>query len=147
MVEVDLGGGLVSSAVSEPMLRARASGLSDCVLVVDDESIISSLWCAIVEGMGLEVCGTAATAWQAVALAQAYRPAVVLMDVRLRGERDGVDAALDIYDTVGSKVIFITGSGEPSTQARINTDHPAAILFKPITDRQLQNAINDAMQH
>src|SRR5437016_3466545 len=111
MTEVDPGQGLVSNVVSNKIVGARIGDLSDCVLVVDDESIISSLWCAIVEGMGLEVCGTATTAWQAVALAQAYRPSVVLMDVRLRGERDGVDAALEIYDTVGSKVIFITGSG------------------------------------
>jgi CheY-like chemotaxis protein len=147
MTEVDPGQGWVPNAVSEQIVGARVSDLSDCVLVVDDESIISSLWCAIVEGMGLEVCGTATTAWQAVALAQTYRPSVILMDVRLRGERDGVDAALEIHDTVGSKVIFITGSGEPSMQARINMDHPAAILFKPITDSQLQDAINDAMRH
>ena len=147
MIEVDASQGFVAGAASEHMLRARGSDLSDCVLVVDDESIITSLWCAIVEGMGLEVCGTATTAWQAVALAQAHRPAVVLMDVRLRGERDGVDAALDIYDSVGSKVIFITGSGEPATQARINMDHPAAVLFKPITESQLQNAINEALRH
>jgi CheY-like chemotaxis protein len=147
MTEVDLGQDLASNIASEQRVGAHIKDLSDCVLVVDDESIISSLWCAIVEGMGLQVCGTATTAWQAVALAQAYRPSVILMDVRLRGERDGVDAALEIYDTVGSKVIFITGSGEPSMQARINMDHPAATLFKPITDSQLQNAINDAMRH
>jgi CheY-like chemotaxis protein len=147
MTEVDSDRGLVSNAASEHVAGARANDLSDCVLVVDDESIIASLWCAIVEGMGLQVCGTATTAWQAVALAQSYRPSVILMDVRLRGERDGVDAALEIYDTVGSKVIFITGSGEPSMQARINMDHPAATLFKPITDSQLQNAINDARRH
>jgi CheY-like chemotaxis protein len=147
MIEVDAGQDFAANAVSEHMLRARASDLSDCVLVVDDESIITSLWCAIVAGLGLEVCGPATTAWQAVVWGQAHRPAVILMDVRLRGERDGVDAALEIYDTVGSKVIFITGSGEPATHARINMDHPAAVLFKPITDSQLQNAINEAMRH
>jgi hypothetical protein len=52
MTEVDPGEGLVSTAVSEQIAGARISDLNDCVLVVDDESVISSLWCAIVEGMG-----------------------------------------------------------------------------------------------
>ncbi len=45
-------------------------------------------------------------------MAQKHRPRVVLMDVRLRGESDGVSAALAIHEHVGSKVIFITGSKE-----------------------------------
>jgi CheY-like chemotaxis protein len=46
---------------------------------------------------------------------------------------------------VGSKVIFVTGSREPSTMARIEQDHPAGVLFKPIYGRQLQNAVNKAL--
>ena len=65
--------------------------------------------------------------------------------MRLRGEKDGVDAALAIYGTVGSKVIFITGSREPATMARIHSDHPAAVLFKPLSDRQLRNTIEDVL--
>ena len=67
------------------------------------------------------------------------------MDMRLRGKKDGVDAALAIHDLVGSKVIFITGSREPATMARIQLDHPSAVLFKPISDRQLRGAIAAAM--
>jgi len=63
------------------------------------------------------------------------------MDMRLRGERDGVDAALAIHERVGSKLIFVTGSREPATLDRIGLDHPAAVLFKPVSDRQLRTAI------
>jgi CheY-like chemotaxis protein len=122
------------------------NGLRKCVLVVDDEFIIAELWSIHVEDMGLEVCGIAATAAAAVALAQQHRPAIVLMDLRLRGEKDGVDAALEIHELVGSKIIFITGSSEPSTRARIQMDHPFAVLFKPVSDRQLQTAIEDALR-
>ena len=122
------------------------SGLRDCVLVVDDEAIIAELWCIHMDCMGLEVCATAATAEEAVTLAQEYRPALVLMDVRLQGRKDGVDAALSIHDTVGSKVIFITGSNEPETMARIRMDHPADILFKPISQKQLQTAVRKVIQ-
>lgn len=120
--------------------------LQRSVLIVDDEFMIATLWSIHVKGMGLDVCGTAATAAEAIALAEEYRPAVILMDVRLRGEKDGVDAALAIHDSVGSKIIFITGSSEPSTQARIQLDHPTATLFKPVSDRQLRTAIDEALR-
>lgn len=119
--------------------------LRDCVAVVDDEYLIAAGLSMQLEELGMKVCGTAATADEAVALAQAKRPAVVLMDVRLAGEKDGVDAALAIHDTVGSKVIFVTGSREPATLDRIQADHPAGVLFKPVTDRQLRQAIDRAL--
>ena len=122
------------------------SDLRDCVLVVDDEALIADLWATMLEDMGLEVCGTAATAEEAVQLAQTQRPKVVLMDVRLRGAMDGVDAAIAIHQSVGSKVIFITASKEPSTAARIDLDHPWGVLFKPVTERNFQATVSAAMQ-
>lgn len=111
------------------------------VLIVDDEFIITELLRIHVEDLGLDVCGVAATADDAIALAVEHRPYLVLMDMRLLGERDGVDASTAIHAQVGSRVIFITGSREPSTMERIQTDHPAAILFKPIAEGQLATVI------
>ena len=122
-----------------------SGALHDCVAVVDDEFLIAAGLTLQLEELGMRVCGTAATADEAVALAQANRPAVVLMDVRLAGEKDGVDAALAIHDTVGSTVIFVPGSREPATLDRIRLDHPAGVLFKPVTDRQLRQAIDEAL--
>ena len=122
------------------------SDLQDCVLVVEDEFLIAMGFRMQVEDMGLAVCGTAATAEDAIGQAQTHRPALVLMDMRLRGKRDGVDAAIAIHNTVGSKVIFITGSREPATIERIKGDHPFALLFKPVSNRQLRSAITDAMR-
>lgn len=116
------------------------------VLVVDDEFLVAEGLCMQVEDMNLQVCGTATNADEALALAMMFRPEVVLMDMRLRGEQDGVDAALAIHAEVGSKVIFITGSREQSTIDRILQDHPAGVLFKPVSDRQLRNAIATALE-
>ena len=121
------------------------AGFADCVAVVDDEFLIAAGLSMQVEGLGMTVCGTAATADEAVALVTLHRPAVVLMDVRLGGEKDGVDAALAIHDAVGSKVIFVTGSREPATMERIQQDHPAGVLFKPVSDWQLRQAIDAAL--
>ncbi len=119
--------------------------LSLCVLVVEDEFFIAEMFSFQIEDMGLKVCGVAATADHAIALAQQHRPAVVLMDMRLRGERDGVDAALAIHETIGSKVIFITGSREPETITRIHLDHPFALLFKPLAEGQLRSTVTEAL--
>ena len=117
------------------------SDLQPCVLVVEDEFLIAQGLCLQVEDIGLSVCAIAATADEAVTAALVHRPMLVLMDVRLQGDGDGVDAALAIHDRVGSKVIFVTGSREPATLDRIGLDHPAAVLFKPVSDRQLQTTI------
>lgn len=120
--------------------------LRDCVLVVDDQSLIADLWCCLLEDMGVDVCGTAPTAAAAIALAERHRPRVIIMDVRLRGEMDGIDAAQAIHETLQSRVIFITGSREPETMARIERDHPTAVLFKPVSSRQFQSAVRDAFR-
>jgi two-component system, response regulator PdtaR len=120
------------------------SELRDHILIVEDEFFIAEMLTCYVEDMGRAVCGTAATAEAAVSLAQQFRPSIVLMDVRLKSSKDGVDAALAIHDTVGSTVIFITGSSEPDTVARIALDHPFAVLFKPVTERQVRDVIEKA---
>ena len=119
--------------------------LIEHVLIVDDEELIAMSLRYQIEDLGISVCSTATSAADAIEQAQIYRPKVVLMDVRLRGERDGVDASLVIHSVTGSRVIFITGSTESSTVSRINRDHPWTILFKPISHRQLQSAVTSAM--
>jgi DNA-binding NarL/FixJ family response regulator len=122
------------------------NALRDCVLVVDDEILISQLWCMILEDMNLDVCGTAKDAATAIALARKHRPKLVLMDVRLEGPSDGIDAALDIQQTVGSKIIFVTGSRDAPTLARIKAAHADSVLFKPLGEQQLQEAVTAVLQ-
>jgi DNA-binding NarL/FixJ family response regulator len=120
------------------------SDLNECALIVDDQALIAELWSILLEEMGVEVCGAAATATEAIAMARRHRPKVIIMDVRLRGELDGVDAAIAIHESLQSKVIFITGSREPATMARIQLDNPAAVLFKPVSNVQFQSAVREA---
>lgn len=122
------------------------NGKRPSALVVEDEYLIAEGLRLQLEDMDIAVCGIAATAGAAVALALAHEPDLVLMDVRLAGEEgDGVDAALAIHEKVGSKVIFVTGSREPSTMDRIQQDHPSSILFKPVFGRQLERAVEQAL--
>ncbi|HEY0330158.1 MAG TPA: response regulator [Rhodopseudomonas sp.] len=117
------------------------SHLSDCVLIVEDEFFIADYFAEEIRAMGHAVCGIAESADEALEMARAHRPSLILMDVRLKGERDGIDASIAIHAAVGSKVIFITGSREPANVARIAQDHPAAVLFKPLRGHQLRSTV------
>jgi len=125
--------------------KAGVSELINCALVVDDEFLIAEGLRVQLEDMGIAVCAVAATAQDAIALAIQYDPRLVLMDMRLKGDGDGVDAAIAIHRQVGSKIIFITGSREQETLDRINSDHPAATLFKPVSPFQLRRTIERVM--
>lgn len=111
------------------------------VLIVDDQFLASEFLKIWSEAYGFEVCGVATTADAAVTLAKQYRPTHVLMDVRLDGVRDGVDAAIEIHAAIDTRIIYCTGSSEPSTVKRIEQDHPFEILFKPIDPKLLGEAL------
>lgn len=115
-------------------------------LIVEDEFLIAEGLKTQLDAMDVNVCGVASTAEEALEMATLHSPDIVLMDVRLDSERDGVDAALDIHNAnVDTRVIFVTGSREQETMDRIAMDHPAATLFKPVTHVQLRRAIEAAV--
>ena len=111
------------------------------VLIVEDEMMIAEYFKLVIENLGYAVCGIARTADDAVRLAQREDPALVFMDVRLVGPRDGVDAAIEIYGRKPVTTVYITGSREQETIDRIHSNHPAAILIKPILEDQLKEAL------
>jgi len=112
------------------------------VLIVEDERMIAEYFKVIVESLGYDVCGIAPSAKDAIELAKTEDPDLVFMDVRLKGERDGVDAAIEINRRKAVPTVYITGSREQETMERIELDHPADVLIKPVLSGQLQDALN-----
>ncbi len=123
------------------MNRPRNGTKRGRVLVVEDEYLIALSLSLTLQNLGYEVCAVASSADEAVRCANHEKPDVILMDVRLGGRRDGVDAAIDVHDSRRTPVIFLTGSTEPETLARIHDDHPAGVLAKPVTAQELEHAI------
>jgi two-component system, response regulator PdtaR len=111
------------------------------VLIVEDQFLASEFLKIWVETFGFEVCGVAKSAHRAIELAVELQPTYVLMDVRLEGDKDGVDAALAIHEKISTRFIYCTGSSEPSMLKRIGEDHPFAILIKPIDPKELGAAL------
>lgn len=115
------------------------------ILIVEDEPIIAMTLEALVEDLGREPCGVAATGVEAVELAKSLRPDVMLMDVSLIGDMDGIEAARLAREATGVRVVFVTAYGSGEIMDRIRAIHPGApIVPKPVDPSSLRRAIEEA---
>jgi signal transduction histidine kinase/DNA-binding response OmpR family regulator len=107
------------------------------ILIVEDEAIIAADLAAKLEMLGYQVAGIADTGEAAVTMAGALLPAVVLMDIRLPGAIDGVEAARIIRDRHDLPVIFLTAHSDRATLERAKVTGPVAYILKPFEEREL----------
>lgn len=113
------------------------------IVIVEDDVLIAGFFKTACEAMGHVVAGMARDAENACRTIAAEQPDFVLMDLRLIGDRDGVDVAKDaVKTTPDAKIVYITGSSEPESIARIKTDTPYRILIKPVSPSQLAEALH-----
>lgn len=111
------------------------------VVIVEDMFLISEYLSVLCRRFGMEIVGKARDGESAMEIILDTKPDFVLMDVRLAGDMDGVDVALAVRPHLPeAKVIFITGSNEPPTLAKINTDHPYRVFIKPVDPDALREA-------
>jgi two-component system, response regulator PdtaR len=108
------------------------------VLIVEDEFYISLHTRGLLQALGHVVVAVAVTADQAVNIAERERPDVVLMDIRLTGSRDGIDAADEISDRFGIASIFVTANADRETRRRAEAVQPLGFLEKPLTEQRLR---------
>jgi DNA-binding NarL/FixJ family response regulator len=101
------------------------------VLVVEDDFLVAGELEHWLSHAGFEVVGPAATADEAINLAREAKPDVVVMDIRLAGSRDGVDAAIEIYRSLGIRSVFATAQSDARTMARGQEANPLAWIAKP----------------
>lgn len=111
--------------------------------IVEDEAIVAIGIEDMLIDMGVEVVGTALSAAQAVDLAEAARPDFMTMDVRLQGYRDGVSAALEIYERFGIRSIFMSAFIDSGTVARAARASPLAWLSKPLHRTRLEEILRE----
>ena len=113
------------------------------VLVVEDEGLIAHDIASRLESLGHTVVDTVSTAADAVAMAP--QADVILMDIRIDGPRDGVEAAREIRERFHLPVIFLTAHADRSTLDRAKLTGPFAYLVKPLSTNALQSAIEIAV--
>lgn len=131
---------------------AAQAGLDDTtapagpkVLVIEDDPIVSLGLEHVLAEAGYVVVATCARGEEAVAAAAAHAPDLVLADVKLRGEMDGIGAAAAIRQERDVRVVFVTAHTDTRTRERMLAVRPAGILAKPVGDDALLRAVAAAL--
>ncbi len=115
------------------------------ILVVEDEAIVAKDVQSRLEGLGYAVIGIAASGEQAVSKAMETQPDLVLMDIRLKGQMDGVEAAGQIRDRFNIPVVYVTAYADDDTLRRAKITQPFGYILKPFETRELHTTIEMAL--
>ena len=115
------------------------------VLVVEDESIVSKDIQHSLKKLGYNVVGAAATGEQAVKLAVETQPDIILMDIMLKGEMNGIEAATQIRTETNIPVIFLTAYADESTLNKAKVTQPYSYIIKPFKEIDIHTSIEMAL--
>jgi len=107
------------------------------LLIVEDESLVALDLAETVRTYGFEVVGICADGEEALRRAEALRPDIILMDIRIRGAYDGIETAGRIYDRYRPALIFLTAFSDTAHIERAAALHPLGYLIKPVNPREL----------
>ena len=117
------------------------------VLIAEDEAIVATHLAETVKKLGYKVAEVVSSGTAAVSKAAQLKPDVVLMDVRLEGEKDGVTAAQVIGARFGTPIIYVTANTDPQTVQRARATNPAGFVVKPFSEEKLRSALEKALEH
>jgi len=115
------------------------------ILVVEDERIVAKDLSESLERMGYQVIGSAATSQAALDLAAQHLPELVLMDIRISGDVDGIATADVLRNRFGIPVIYLTAYADDETLARAKVTAPLGYIVKPFKSAEIRGAIEVAM--
>lgn len=115
------------------------------ILVVEDEDIIAENIEDVLDHFGYSLCGRASSGEDAVAMAKQEQPDLILMDINLEGDLDGITAASLIRRELGRPVIFLTSNSDRETLERAAITEPYGYVLKPFREMELRAAIEMAL--
>jgi DNA-binding NarL/FixJ family response regulator len=107
------------------------------VLIVEDESIMVMLLELKIKAAGFSICDAVGSKDEAISSAIEHSPDIIIMDIRLNGNSDGIEAAAEIINKIKTKIIFTTGYSDPDTIQRAQQVKPVAYMVKPFEMSEL----------
>lgn len=119
--------------------------VNDKILVVEDERIVAKDIQISLEQLGYAVPAVAASGGEAINKAADTSPDLVLMDINLKGDMDGVEAARQLHTRFKIPVIYLTAYSDDNTLERAKLTEPVGYLLKPFKARELHAAIQMAL--
>ena len=115
------------------------------ILIVEDEMIIALSIQKTLERLGYSVAGIAVTGEDAIGMAKEFCPDLILMDIILSGEMDGIEAARRIRVQCDQPIIYLTANADGATVERARDTQPYGYLNKPVNERDLMSNIDSAL--
>jgi DNA-binding NarL/FixJ family response regulator len=115
------------------------------ILIVEDDYFVAMDLEGGLRDAGMEVLGPVPTAEEAIALARSGNPILAVMDIRLAGTKDGIDAALELYRELGIRCIFASAHVEPPYRQRAAAAAPLGWVQKPYTIGAVVRAVKQAL--
>lgn len=111
------------------------------ILLIEDERIIALDIQMRLERLGYDVIGVAASGEQAIQLTAESNPDLIIMDIQLAGEIDGVAAAKIICERDPVPIVFLTAYTDEDTLRRALTSEPDGYLLKPFSNQDLRDIV------
>jgi len=115
------------------------------ILVVEDEAAVALDIRSTLQRLGYAVPAAVGRGRDAIERASALRPDLVLMDIHLRGDMDGVETAQHVRQVLDIPVIYLTAYADPATLQRARVTEPYGYLLKPFHERELHIVIEMAL--
>jgi DNA-binding response OmpR family regulator len=150
-ITVLLGAGALPNPWTEIFFAAEGaalgtqSGKSDRILIVEDDLLVATQMEAALADAGFGIVGIATTGREALQLAGAESPTLVVMDIRLPGDRDGIDTALELFRLHGIRSIFASANSDQEARQRAKPASPLGWLQKPYTMASLTDIVRAAL--
>jgi CheY-like chemotaxis protein len=116
------------------------------IMIVEDEGVVSIDIRNMLRKAGYGIAAVAFQGEEAVQKAEQSEPDLILMDIGLKGEIDGIEAAKRIRDRFQIPVVFLTGFADEVTLAKAKEVNPAGFIIKPINEDELNKTLDDILK-
>jgi CheY-like chemotaxis protein len=134
-----------SGVVSRALPSAEPVEKGVQILVVEDEAIIAMDILGMLKSIGCVDSEVADSGEESIQKVARHRPHLVLMDIRLKGSMDGIQAAKQIFYKYDVPVVYLTAFGDENTMKRANGTARFGYLTKPFEESELQSTIKKAL--
>jgi len=117
----------------------------DRVLIIEDDLLIAAQIEATLADEGFEIIAVTGSGEEALELAKAQRPTLAVIDIRLSGDRDGVDTAIELFRSHGVRCVFASAFSDQDARRRAEPAAPLGWVQKPYTMASLTATVRAAV--
>lgn len=115
------------------------------ILIVEDERIIAEEIKKRLQKLGYDVLDMISTGKKAISKAEELKPDIILMDIKLKGKINGLEAARQIKEKLDIPIIYLTSHSDDKTLEEAKLTEPSGYLIKPINERELHSVVQTSL--